>query len=72
MLYHRLFRSPIMNHRPRLESYRVCSEALKCRSQILRDAFYRSFSYDVTAAMLVYQNKGMAAILVYQANPLGI
>ena len=24
------------------------------------------------AAMLVYQNKGAAAILVYQANPLGI
>ena len=33
---------------------------------------YRSFSHDVTAAMLVYQNKGMAAILVYKANPLGI
>ena len=26
----------------------------------------------VTAAMLVYQNKGMDVILVYKANPLGI
>ena len=34
--------------------------------------FYRAFSHDVTAAMLVYRNKGTAAILVYQANPLGI
>ena len=33
---------------------------------------YRSFSHDVTAAMLVYKNKGMAAILVYKANPQGI
>jgi hypothetical protein len=27
--------------------------------------FYRSFSSDVTAAILVYQNNEMAAILVY-------
>ena len=33
---------------------------------------YRSFSHDVTAAMLVYQNKGMVAILVHKANPLEI
>ena len=33
---------------------------------------YRSFSHDVTAAMLVYKKRGMAAILVYKANPLGI
>ena len=32
----------------------------------------RAFSHDITAAMLVYQNKGTATILVYQANPLGI
>ena len=32
---------------------------------------YRAFSRDVTAAMLVFQNKGMAATMVYQANPLG-
>ena len=33
---------------------------------------YRSFSHDVTAAMLVHKNKGMAAILVHKTNPLGI
>ena len=33
---------------------------------------YRAFSHDVTTAMLVFENKGTAAILVYQANPLGI
>ena len=30
---------------------------------------YRAFSYDVTAAILVFQNKETAAILVYQAIP---
>ena len=35
-------------------------------------ACYRSFSHDVTAAMLVYENKGMAAILVHKTNPQGI
>ena len=33
---------------------------------------YRAFSHDVTAAMLVFQNKGMAAMMVYQTNPPGI
>ena len=33
---------------------------------------YRVFSRDVTAAMLVSQNKGMAAMLVSPTNPLGI
>ena len=32
----------------------------------------RAFSHDVTAAMLVFQDKGMAAIMVYQTNPLGL
>ena len=31
---------------------------------------YRAFPHDVTAAMLVFQNKGMAAMMVYQTNPL--
>ena len=30
------------------------------------------FSHDVTAAMLAFQNKGMAAMMVYQTNPPGI
>ena len=34
--------------------------------------FYRAFSHDVTAAMLVFQNKEMAAMMVYQTNPPGI
>ena len=33
---------------------------------------YRAFSYDVTAAILDFQNKETAVILVYQTNPLGI
>ena len=37
-----------------------------------RDKTYRSFSHDVTAAILVYQNNETAAILVYQTNPVGV
>jgi len=33
---------------------------------------YRSFSHDVTAAILVYQNNETAGMLVYQENPVGI
>ena len=33
---------------------------------------YRMFSFDVTAAMLVYLNKRMAAMMVCQTNPLEI
>ena len=33
--------------------------------KILTELHYRSFSSDVTAAILVYQNNEMAAILVY-------
>ena len=33
---------------------------------------YSAFSYDVTAAILVFQNKETAAILMYQAIPPGI
>ena len=32
----------------------------------------RAFSYDVTAAILVFQNKETAAILLYQSIPPGI
>ena len=32
----------------------------------------RAFSHDVMAAMLVFQDKGMAAMMVYQTNPPGI
>ena len=31
-----------------------------------REKGYRAFSHDVTAAMLVFQNKEMAAMMVYQ------
>ena len=33
---------------------------------------YRAFSYDVTASILVFQNKEMVDMLVYQTKPLGI
>ena len=32
----------------------------------------RAFSPDVTAAILVFQNNKMAAMLVYQTNPEGV
>ena len=32
----------------------------------------REFSHDVTAAILVFQNKGMVVMLVYQVISLGI
>ena len=34
--------------------------------------FYRVFSHDVTAAILVCQNNEMAAMLVSQTSPLGV
>ena len=40
-----------------------------CRS--CRNPQYRACSHGVTAAMLGFQNKGMAAMMVYQTNPLG-
>ena len=33
---------------------------------------YRAFSHDVTAAILVFQNNGTAAMLVYLDNPVGV
>ena len=35
-------------------------------------SLYREFSYDVTAAILVFQNNGTAAMLVYLDNPVGV
>ena len=34
--------------------------------------YYRAFSCDIMAAILVFKNKLKAAILVYQTSPLGI
>ena len=34
--------------------------------------FYRVFSHDVTAAILVSQNMKTAAMLVFQTNPVGV
>ena len=33
---------------------------------------YKSFSHDVTAAILVFQNNETTAMLVYQENPLEV
>ena len=38
----------------------------------LMPCFYRVFSHDVTAAIMVFQNNETAAMLVYQNNPVGI
>ena len=32
----------------------------------------RAFSHDVTAAILVFQNKETAALLVFHTNPVGV
>ena len=42
-------------------------------TNLIQDWFfsYRAFSHDVTAAILVFQNNGMAAMLVLQTNPVG-
>ena len=42
------------------------------KSRACCDRFYRVFSRDVTAAMLVSLNKGTAAMLVSPTNPPGI
>ena len=41
-------------------------------SKVNREKGYRTFSHDVTAAILVFQNNEMAAMLVYQTNPVGV
>ena len=35
-------------------------------------SLYRTFSHDVTAAILVFQKNGTAAMLVYLDNPVGV
>ena len=46
----------------------------QCHLDVFPDIFHfnRTFSHDVTAAILVFQNNEMAAMLVYQENPLGV
>ena len=34
--------------------------------------YYRAFSHDVTAAILVFHNNQTVAILVFQTNPVGV
>jgi len=36
------------------------------------ECFYRAFSHDVTAAILVFLNNETEAMLVYQTNPVGV
>ena len=48
-----------------------CTFVLYC-TVLCCAVLYRSFSHDVTAAILVYQNSETAAMLVYQENPVGI
>ena len=45
-----------------------CRHNLSWRGVVL----WSVFTYDVTAAMLVFQNNETAAMLVYQENPLGV
>ena len=41
-------------------------------SQFIMFPTYRTFSHDITAAILVFPNNEMAAVLVFQTNPLGV
>ena len=50
----------------------ILDNTKECKGSPFMKVVYRVFSRDVTAAMLVYLNKGMAAIMVYQTNPPGI
>ena len=45
---------------------------LRILTLVLSYIHNRAFSCDATAAMLVFQNKEMAAMMVYQTNPPGI
>ena len=47
------------------------SEA-KCEAIDMKMIFYKVFSHEVTAAILVSQNNEMAAMLVSQTSPLGV
>ena len=40
-------------------------------AQAISEMANRAFSLDVTAVMLVFQNKEVAAMMVYQTNPVG-
>ena len=52
---------------------RVLSLLRECRERTLGTRLVDgAFSHDVTAAILVFQNKERAAMLVYQTKPLGI
>ena len=46
----------------------VTNESARCWEKISSD---REFSHDVTAAILVFQNNEMVAMLVFQDNPVG-
>ena len=41
-------------------------------SDWLRYSIYTEFSHDITAAILELQNNEMAAMLMYQNNPVGV
>ena len=44
----------------------------KISNLVIKVLLDRAFSHDVTADILVFQNNKMAAMLVYQANLVGI
>ena len=46
-------------------------ESMKVFTKFL-NKIYKAFSYDVTAAMLVFQNKEMATMMVCKTNSQGI
>ena len=48
------------------------THSLKKKKKLKQKPKYRVFSRDVTVAMLVSLNKGIVAMLVSPANPLGI
>ena len=63
-----------LKKRERTSQWRLWKREDKMLRQLLQRKrhFYGAFSHDVTAAILVFQNKETAAMLVYQTKPLEI
>ena len=58
---------PYIGDQTRPSSFNNIGRVVSCSLQL-----NRAFSHDVTAAILVFQNNGTAAMLVYLDNPVGV
>ena len=51
---------------------RANTERLRTSLRNVGDIINRAFSHDVTAAILLFQNNEMAAMLVFKTSPVGV